>query len=82
MGVLAFSILRINVLCFQLKHKMSPVWRPVEDPPCLDKFCHLSLDAQRVMGAIFEDFKSRKRELLQSTTSREYSVTSRHNNLI
>ena len=45
---------------------MSPVWRPLEAPPCLDQFCHLSHDAQRVMVSIYEDFNARKRELLQS----------------
>ena len=57
---------------------MSPVWQPAKDPPCLDKFCHLSHDAQRVMVAIFEDYNARKRELLQSVTSSENTAQSRH----
>ncbi|KAH3787723.1 hypothetical protein DPMN_165850 [Dreissena polymorpha] len=43
--------------------KMSGVWTPSEAPPRLDKFCHLSLDAQRVMAALYSDFHQRKAEM-------------------
>lgn len=43
---------------------MSPVWTPAELPPVLDKFCDLSLDAQRVMAAVYSDFHQKKAEMM------------------
>lgn len=43
---------------------MSPVWMPAEPSPVLDKFCDLSLDAQRVMAAIYSDFHQKRAELM------------------
>jgi len=42
---------------------MERIWQPLERPPCLDKFCHLSVDAQKVMAALYTDFHQRRVQL-------------------
>ena len=56
---------------------MSPVWKPSVDPPCLDRFCYLSHDAQRVMLAMFNDYNERKTELLQIETASQTPLDGR-----
>lgn len=45
--------------------RMPRVWTPKEKPVVLEKFCHLSLDAQRVMAAMYRDFHQRKADILK-----------------
>ncbi|XP_053407727.1 DNA polymerase nu-like isoform X3 [Mercenaria mercenaria] len=47
---------------------MAAVWTPKEKPVVLDKFCHLSLDAQKVMASMYRDFHQRKAEIKASYT--------------
>lgn len=44
---------------------MQVIWTPAEKPVVLDKFCHLSLDAQKVMVAMYRDFHQRKVEIIK-----------------
>ncbi|OWF55047.1 DNA polymerase nu-like [Mizuhopecten yessoensis] len=41
---------------------MSPVWRPVSAPPQLDRFCHLSDDAQLVMKGIYRQYNEQRKQ--------------------
>ncbi|XP_052771079.1 uncharacterized protein LOC128210768 [Mya arenaria] len=43
---------------------MSSVWTPADAPPRLDRFCHLSVDAQRVMASLFSDFHQQRAEMI------------------
>ncbi|XP_069140238.1 DNA polymerase nu-like [Argopecten irradians] len=46
---------------------MCPVWRPVSAPPQLERFCHLSADAQTVMAGIYRQYNEQRKQLAAKT---------------
>lgn len=41
------------------------VLKPAQPPPVLDKFSHLSLDAQKVMAGIYKQYQQQKDKMSQ-----------------
>lgn len=52
---------------------MERVIKPVQLPPVIDKFCHLSVDAQKVISAIYKQFEKEKENILISQMDRQSS---------
>ncbi|XP_052099032.1 DNA polymerase nu-like [Mytilus californianus] len=50
-----------------------PVLKPAQPPPVLDKFSHLSLDAQKVMAGIYKQYQQQKDKILMSQLDRKSS---------
>jgi len=71
-----FSICFIKVITIvsATSINMSRVWKAAEPSPVLDKFCDLSLDAQRVMAALYTDFHQKRADL--KATKTQYSCIS------
>ncbi|XP_063435406.1 DNA polymerase nu-like isoform X2 [Mytilus trossulus] len=49
------------------------VLKPAQPPPVLDKFSHLSLDAQKVMAGIYKQYQQQKDKILMSQLDRKSS---------
>ena len=52
---------------------MKQIIRPLQPPPVIDRFSHLSLDAQKVMAAIYKQYQEQKEKLQMSQFDRTYS---------
>lgn len=58
---------------FFSSEKMERVIKPVQLPPVIGKYCHLSVDAQKVMSAIYKQFEQEKEKILIPRMDRQSS---------